>query len=36
MNYLVKPTKKLVEGYCLGCGTQCQNDCGTQCLDKRV
>lgn len=36
MKYVVMPEKKFVEGYCLGCGTNCDNKCVTQCLDKAV
>lgn len=31
MKYIIKPSKKKIEGYCFGCKEQCQNDCGKQC-----
>ncbi|CDZ23315.1 hypothetical protein CCDG5_0172 [[Clostridium] cellulosi] len=30
MKYIVMPTKDLFEGYCLGCGNQCDN-CNKAC-----
>lgn len=36
MKFVVKPGERWVEGYCLGCKTQCQNDCQKQCLDRKV
>ncbi|MCG8538705.1 MAG: Clo7bot family Cys-rich peptide [Clostridia bacterium] len=34
MKYLVQPSKNITEGYCYGCGSQCQNDCTNQCMSK--
>lgn len=31
MKYIIVPSKKTIHGYCYGCGSQCQNYCGTQC-----
>lgn len=31
MKYIIKPSKKTIEGYCFGCGKQNQNKCDEQC-----
>ncbi len=35
MKFIVKPNKETTEGYCYGCGKQCQNKCGGQCAANR-
>lgn len=35
MKFILKPQDSVVEGYCYGCGSQCQNKCGTQCAYRR-